>query len=159
MVGPWDLDPFSNQRSHMEAKASCCLELNEDGFGDGTPGTFTSRLYGLARATPGHRVWLQPPYKIVRKAWQHYAHTRWCALLRFDPSTKWFAEIYAAATLIAIPRGRRINFDPPPGVKASSNSYPHALYYADARDATAAVTASCIVITKPVSHTLQENHQ
>jgi len=73
-----------------------------------------------------------------------YAHTRFCFLLRFDPSTKWFAELYDVCELVAIPRGRRINFEPPPGVKASSQTFPHALFYRRYADATPAVLRACI---------------
>ena len=143
-VGPWDLDPFSNPRSHIASTWRCSLEDGGDGL---LPefGQYRCRAgEAPAFAFSDLRVWIQPPYDIVLQAFRHYRHTRWCALLRFDPSTKWFAEVYAEARMVCVPRGRRVNFEPPPGVKASSNAYPHALFYRDARDVTDAVMAMCV---------------
>lgn len=147
-VGPWDLDPFSNPRSHIIAAATCELERGDDGLLDKVePGAYRSRG-GLGIASPRARVWIQPPYSIVLRAFNHYAHTRWCCLLRFDPRTEWFDAIYSAAELIAVPRGT-FNFEPPPGVKAGGgNSFPHAAYYRRAEDATPAVLRACVAWRK-----------
>ena len=154
-VGHWDLDPFSNARSHILADASCSLERGDDGFGDGSPGSHLRALRGHPRlriADQDYRVWLQPPYGIVSRAFAHYRHTRWCALLRFDPRTRWWNEIYEACEVIAVirrsPDDEAFNFEPPPGVEASSNPYPHALYYAQGRDMTPAVEKLCAVWRK-----------
>jgi hypothetical protein len=150
LVGPWRLDPFSNPRSHIDAERACMLERGDDGLGDGkTPGShFVRAEEAVAIADETWRVWIQPDYQVVLRAFAHYRHTRWCALLRFDPSTEWFEEIYEASSLIAVPRGRRVNFEPPPGVRASSNAYPHALYYRNAEDATPSVLRACVAWRK-----------
>ncbi len=133
-VGRWHLDAFSNPRSHILADVTCMLERGDDGFGDGTPGSYRVGSDLPLHARQETRVWGQPPYEIVMRAFEHYAHTRWCFLLRFDPRTEWFRRIYRAASLVCVLR--KIEFEPPPGVKASTNSYPHALYYRNADDVT-----------------------
>jgi hypothetical protein len=143
-VGRFDLDPFSNERSHIHADRHCMLERGDDGLAcAGTlPGAFL--LDGrYSQSGPCWRVWLQPPYDIVTAAIRHYKHTRFAALLRLDPSTRWFGELYAASELILVPRADRIQFDPPPGVKASSNPFPHGFFYKHATDATSAIRAMC----------------
>lgn len=144
-VGPFDLDPFSNPRSHIISSYRCMLEDGGDGFGGRrAPGSYQCGgrhpLYGEADAAT--RVWIQPPYDIVLDAFAHYQHTRWCALLRFDPRPEWFRRVYRASQLVCV--FRKINFEPPPGVRASSNTFPHALFYARAEDATPAVLRMCI---------------
>ena len=132
-VGEWDLDPCSNSRSHIRAAQSCNLMRGEDG------------LAFAADVGPGARVWINPPYsagQVIR--WiRAYRHTRFCFLVRLDPSTEWFAELYAASSLILVPAGRRVDFDPPPGVKASINPFPHAMFYASREDATEQIRALC----------------
>jgi hypothetical protein len=144
-VGAFDLDPFTNTRSHVKARHTCILERGDDGFGDGSPGSFFVKGgigYGLAAAST--RVWIQPPYDIVLRAIRHYGHTRFTALLRLDPSTQWFAELYALSEVILVPVGDRIEFDPPPGVKSSSNPFPHGFFYANAKDVTPAMRERCL---------------
>lgn len=148
-VGPWDLDPFSNPRSHVVATRSCMLERGDDGLAGPRRGEFFLNLKGSARgfrrylADDSTRVWLQPPYKIVDETLDHYGHTRFGALLRFDSSTKWFARLYKLASLVCVPRGKRIEFEAPPGVKTSKNPYPHAFYFARVEDATPAILRAC----------------
>lgn len=134
MIGRFDLDPCSNARSHIRATARYSLDDGDDG------------LALAAKVAPTARVFVNPPYSAgsVAKWVSAYGHTRFCFLLRFDPSTEWFCVLYARSLLVAIPRGRRINFEPPPGVRASSNTFPHALFYARPEDATPAVLRACI---------------
>jgi hypothetical protein len=159
-VGPWDHDPFSNPRSHIVATTACMLERGDDGLAGPRKGEhFLAPTGGILApgeerrwptatgrrlATVDTRVWGQPPYEIVDEALEHYGHTRFCFLLRFDPSTQWFIKLYRLAGLICVPRGKRIEFEPPPGVPVSKNPYPHAFYYARAEDATDAVLRACI---------------
>lgn len=147
-VGAWDLDPFSNPRSHVAAAHRCQLENSGDGFGDGSgAGSFRVSNRPAEYAGPEMRVWLQPPYerRFMLDVVDHYKHTRFCALLRWSPDTEWFARLWPHVRLIAFLRGERMEFEPPPGLEASSNPYPHALYYADERDVTDEVRAMCIV--------------
>jgi hypothetical protein len=164
-VGPWDLDPFTNRRSHIVASVHCMLdERGDNGFGIGArvPGWYFARKTSnrkpigkgesarakdvIGRATEETRVWIQPDYQFVDEALDHYGHTRFCALLRFDPRTAWWHRLVVLIRrrrgMICIPRGV-FNFEPPPGVQASSNSFPHALYYADERDVTRDVLRRC----------------
>lgn len=144
-LGPFDHDPFSNPRSHILSTTRCMLEDGGDGFGDGQlPGSFRCGLGPIQVATADTSTFIQPPYEIVMRAIAHYEHTRFCALLRFDPSTKWFLRLYRIVELIAVPVGERFNFEPPLGVKASSSTNPHAFYYRRAADAPREVLRNCI---------------
>ncbi len=82
-------------------------------------------LRACARAS----VFLNPGYSRgeVIKWVQHYRETRFIYLLRWAPDTKWFAALHPRCSHVWHP-DRRIDFEPPPGVKASSNPHPHALY-------------------------------
>jgi len=148
-VGPWDLDPFSNPRSHVMAVHRCQLEDSGDGFGDGSgPGSYRVANRDAEYAGPETRVWIQPDYQMVDDAIAHYEHTRFCALLRWSPDVKgWFARLWPRVAVVAFPRGERVAFEPPPGIedKGAGSPHSHALYYADERDVTDEVRAMCIV--------------
>lgn len=45
--------------------------------------------------------------------------------------------------VVMIPKSDRLEFVPPPGVKASSNPFPHGLYYRRATDVTPEIQALC----------------
>lgn len=155
-VGPWDLDPFSNPRSHIASVTRCMLEDGGDAFGGNEagdkPGLY---LTGNARGmspTSGvadelTRVWIQPPFELVASAIAHYGHTRFCALLRWSPDVKaWFPELWRRTAVVCQPYCERMEFEPPPGVdKSGDMPFPHALYYAHEADVTEAVLARCIV--------------
>ncbi|HEY1814873.1 MAG TPA: hypothetical protein VGG74_21145 [Kofleriaceae bacterium] len=136
-VGTWTLDPFSNPRSHIVCDHRCMLEDGGDGFGDGTPGMFRVGDGYPMRATADWRVWLQPPYAKgwVDRALDHYGHTRFCALLRFDPRPPWFDRVYALARFVVVLKSS--DFEPPPGADDPGSTFPHALFYADPSDVTA----------------------
>ena len=126
LMGEFDLDPCANERSHVKAIGRYALP----------------RFDGLSYAstTQTHkRVFINPPYSQgqVIKWIEAYAHTDFTFLLRWDPSTAWFRELVYGEQLYGsltrarfawFPVGRRINFEAPPGVKASSSMMPHALY-------------------------------
>lgn len=150
-LGPWDLDPFSNPRSHIVSTQSCQLERGDNGFGDGTPGSY--RIGGvLYRATASTRVFIQPDYSYVLEAIAHYGHTRFCALLRFDPSTEWYLQLRCLTRLYAVPLGERIEFEPPPGVEADANPHAHAFYFANPADATPELLRRCEAWTRNPSN-------
>jgi hypothetical protein len=142
-VGPFDVDPFSNPRSHIVSTYRCMLEDGGDGFGDGkTPGMFrdgAKHTHGhpFSIATERTRVFLQPDYLFVQRALDHYAHTRWCALLRFDPRPDWFKRVWRRTRLCCVLW--RCDFEPPPGVTAPGSTFPHALLYSNPDDVTEAV--------------------
>jgi hypothetical protein len=136
-VGHFDGDPFSNPRSHISSDWRCQLEDGGDGFGDKTPGSFRLANGLLGRAGEDTKIFGQPDYRFVLEAIAHYGHTRFCFLLRFDTRTKWFRQLYALSGLVCV--ARKIEFEPPPGVDASANPFPHALFYKNPEDVTAAV--------------------
>lgn len=132
-IGPWDLDPATNSRSTINAARTFMLERGEDGIA-------MARFIG--RNT---RVWINPPYSrgMVIKFVRAYRHTNFCFLVRLDFSTEWFAEIEPYVGLILVPRNQRIQFDAPPGAKASSTPFPHGLLFHRPQDATRAIRALC----------------
>jgi len=151
-VGTFDADPFTNPRSTLDARIKCMLERGDDGFGFDRRG-IRGTLYrnpdhgntgGYVTLGKQHTVWIQPPYDIVQEALDHYEHTRYTALLRFDPSTAWFDWLWNRAEAIMVPRQDRLEFVPPPGVKASSNPFPHGLFYRLADDVPAPVRDLCL---------------
>jgi len=152
-VGGWDLDPFANPRSHVIATTSCMLERGDDGLAGPQIGEYWLADGGRHRATVDTRVWGQPPYEIVEEAIAHYGHTRFCFLLRFDPSTQWFRRLYELTCFTCVPIGRRLDFEPPPGIQASANPFPHALFYARSADVTEEVRRLCI--GWPVEHEIR----
>lgn len=98
---------------------------------------------GYIALTAEHRVWIQPPYDMVPEALAHHGHTRFVCLLRLDTSTGWFTTLWGLSEVIMVPREDRLAFVPPPGVKASSNPYPHGLFYKRAADVPVAISALC----------------
>ena len=147
-IGPWDVDPFSNPRSHVVAAVRCMLEDGGDGLLVGQPGGYRSGKGLIGLADEDTRVFGQPPYDIVETAVAHYRHTRFCFLLRLDPSTEWFELLWEFTNVLAIPLGDREMFEPPPGIVASSNPQPHAFYYASPDDITPAIAETCILLDR-----------
>lgn len=148
-VGAWDVDPFSNPRSHIVAAARCMLEDGGDGFGDHEGvGRYRVGTAAVQEADATTRVWIQPPYErdFVSDVVDHYKHTRFCALLRWSPDVEWFARLWPHVAAVAFQIGERTEFEPPPGVASSGGApFPHALFYADERDVTDEVRAMCLV--------------
>lgn len=130
-MGLFDLDPCANEFSTVQAR--CTVDQRGDGlFGEsGMVKTGTSP--GVMELGHDARVFINPPYsrgQVVRWV-EHWIGTDFTFLLRWDPSTAWFRRLIAQTTLVWFPH-QRINFEPPPGVTASSNPFPHALYMASA---------------------------
>lgn len=115
-LGGFDLDPCSNEHSHIWADRKGGLVYGLDGLRFNPPST--------------ERVFINPPYSRGQVArWvAHYKHTDFCFLLRWDPSTAWFRELMDVTNYVWF-ASRRINFEPPPGIASSSNPFPHALYF------------------------------
>ena len=121
-LGAFDLDPCSNERSHVLARVRAFGRTPDD---DGL---------ALARFVPAAwRVFINPPYAkgSVSKWIRAYLHTNYVFLLRFDPSTQWFAQLAEARPFVWFPLGWRVEFEPPPGVVGSKNPFPHALFAAN----------------------------
>lgn len=116
LIGRVDLDPCSNERSHIIAPSECNLAAGLDGL--------------AIDVSDGSRVFINPPYGPgeVLKWVRRYRRTNFIFLLRWDPSTKWFDELISYCTHVWFPRGRRINFEPPPRIRSSSAAFPHALF-------------------------------
>lgn len=133
-IGEWDIDPCSNDRSHIKARETFDLEKGINGL---------ERAKQIGKLI---RLFINPPYSDVMPWIQAYKHTRFCFLLKFDPSTKWFAALMERTELVLFPRGTRIQFEAPAGVppeKALANQFPHALFYARGDDATDAIKSLC----------------
>ncbi len=134
-IGTVDLDPCANERSHVQAARTFCLDIGQDGL-------------ALALGVdPETKTFINPPYSNVMPWVEGYGHTRFCFLLKFDPSTKWFAALMAKTALVLIPKGTRVQFEAPPGVpaeKTGSNPFPHALFFARAIDASQEIRKLCM---------------
>jgi hypothetical protein len=144
-LGRFDLDPCANSRSHIQAERTCELERGDDGL----HGETGAHLIGgrVFHATKNDRVYINPPYErgaVIRWV-RAYKHTRFTFLLRLDTSTDWFDELFTATALILIPKGDRIEFEPPPGITASKNPYPHGLFFARTKDAPKELFDRCYV--------------
>lgn len=131
LIGPVAVDPATNDRAHIQAMVKIILEKGDTGIHDpGVPGSF--RYSGrLAKAERRDVVFCNPPYghgEVIRWV-NHYLHTQFIFLLRWDPSTEWFSALKKAATHVWFPNDR-LNFEPPPRIKSSTNPFPHALYMA-----------------------------
>lgn len=134
-LGPFDLDPCSNPRSHVQADRKLMLEHGDDGLLHVESDEASTRA--LKRPYAEVRAFINPPYssgQVMRWA-QAYAHTRFCFLVRLDPSTAWFRFLYQRSGIVCVPR-KRVNFEAPPGVKAFSNVFPHVLLFARLEDAS-----------------------
>jgi hypothetical protein len=131
-LGPWDLDPCSNERSYIDAARTFSLEQGQSGL-------------ALARfISRNTRTFLNPPYSDVGPWVRAYCHTRFCFLVKFDPSTKWCGELIAHTELVLFPKATRIAFDPPPGIeKPDGNQFPHGFFFSREDDATAAIRGLC----------------
>lgn len=128
LLGVFDLDCCSNDRSRIVSQRAFRLDRGQDGL-------------VLAKFVPRDwRVWCNPPYDHgqVIKWVRAYAHTNFAFLLRFDPSTEWFGALWPHVEAVCFMKDR-IGFEPPPGAESSSNPYPHALYYRNKKDIPPAV--------------------
>ena len=108
-----DLDPCSNSRSTVRARVSCSLERGEDGL--------KVPWLGL--------VFVNPPYSDVmpwaeKACWGNSAYCGF--LVNVDSSTSWWRKLQERCP-IGLFFSRRIQFVPPPGVQASTNSKAQAL--------------------------------
>ncbi len=130
-LGLWDLDPCSNKRSTVQAIKTFDLELGgEDG------------IVLASKVDAKTKTFINPPYSDVMPWVEAYAHVRFCFLLKFDPSTKWFHELIENSELILIPK-ERIAFIKVDGEEAQAVAFPHAFYFAKAKDAPKALRDLC----------------
>lgn len=115
-LGPFTVDPCSNERSHILAASNLSGGAGGDGLSIAVSSTFS--------------YFINPPYSRgqVMRWVDHYIGTDFTFLLRWDPSTAWFRKISEASECVWFAH-QRINFEPPPGVTGGSNPYPHALFF------------------------------
>jgi len=108
-LGTFDLDPCSNDRSHVRTERRICLPEN-----------------GLVAEWSGS-VFVNPPYSNPMPWCQRLALHRgpWVALLKLDPTTKWFAELVRCGASHAAFR-KRLSFERP-GKKPMTANFPSVL--------------------------------
>lgn len=115
-LGPFDIDPCSNDRSHIKSVQACAI----DGVDD-----YDSRD-GLTFPWHGS-AFVNPPYSNVgpwaERLAAHEGH--WVALVKLDPTTKWWATLMSASPTVA-PFRKRIKFE---GPKAMTANFPSVLVY------------------------------
>lgn len=113
-LGPFMTDPCSNASSHVQADYLYSLDGG------------TLRSDGLATTWDGS-VFCNPPYSNplpwCLKLRDHAGP--WCALLKLDPSTKWWAALMEASPTVA-PFRKRIKFE---GDKSMTANFPSVLVY------------------------------
>lgn len=120
LLGPFDMDPCWNTRSHVDARLACVVDPNHAAT---RANVFTD---GLQRAWIGS-VFVNPPYSDVGPwAAKLAAHDGpWCALLKLDPTTKWWATLMPASPTFA-PFKKRIKFE---GDLPMTANFPSVLVY------------------------------
>lgn len=121
LLGGFDFDPCSNPHSHVKAFAVCSrtgVPLQSEGHGSD----------GLVRNWSLYEsVFINPPYSDVGPWATKLANYRgsWCALVKLDPTTKWWAALMSARPAVA-PFRKRIKFQ---GDKAMTANFPSVLVY------------------------------
>ncbi len=138
-LGPVDLDPCSNERSHIRARRMLQLEPVDLTIPPMPPSldevmaferrTRTQQADGLAAPWVGS-VFVNPPYSAVGPwAARLAAHDGpWIALLKLDPTTRWWATLMAAAPIVA-PFRKRIAFETDAAGKRMTANFPSVLVY------------------------------
>ena len=121
LLGPFDLDPCSNARSHISAVEMCTL--------DGAIASESANVFldGLTHDWRDSSIFCNPPYGSVMPWAAKLAEHRgaWCALLKFDPTTRWFATLMTANPIVS-PFRKRIKFEGTPNMTAN---FPSVLVY------------------------------
>lgn len=127
LLGYWDLDPCSNVQSTVQSCERCQLEQSTD--------ECVVSNDGLALAWGARSVFVNPPYSNpLPWAMKLAAHNApWCALVKLDPSTRWWAALMEASPTIA-PFRKRLRFESTPAsesvsAKGMTANFPSALVY------------------------------
>lgn len=115
-LGPFDLDPCSNTASHIAATVRCAT----DGSCHAADGL------AIRWAAPGS-VFVNPPYSNVGPwAARLAAHDGpWVALLKLDPTTRWWSTLMSVSPQVA-PFRKRIKFE---GGQTMTANFPSVLVY------------------------------
>ncbi len=123
ILGAFDLDPCWNRKSHLKPGMACHPNDPDALFRD-----------GLKFPWHGKLVFCNPPYSNVGPwAAKLAAHDHgWVALLKLDPTTKWWATLMTAQPVIA-PFRKRIKFE---GEQSMTANFPSVLIYSAWRPST-----------------------
>lgn len=142
------LDPCSNEFSKVESQKTFRLDRGQDAL----------KLARYVPRDPPGIVFINPPYSrgMVIQFVRAFCRTRFCFLLRYDPSTDWFNELQLCTGAIVQPL-RRVNFDPPPGLVVAAdnhnNPFPMASFFRDVADVPLALRKISIVLRpERISH-------
>jgi len=110
LLGRFDLDPCANEQSHIDAEHKWHADID-----------------GHARNWRRDSVFCNPPYSnVLPWAVKLAAHDGpWCALLKLDPTTRWWATLMTATPTVA-PFRKRIKFE---GDRAMTANFPSVLVY------------------------------
>jgi hypothetical protein len=115
LVGHFSTDPCSNPRSHIQSDDRFMLERGDD---------------GLVKPW-GWSVWCNPPYSDplpwAKRLAKHDGP--WCALIKLDPTTKWWAKLVDNGGTYALFRSR-VKFERPDKPPLTAN-FPSALVFRD----------------------------
>lgn len=130
--GGVDFDPCSNEHSLIAAR----IELYEADDIPPDRRLWAPYLADLsAHNGLGHvplRLWCNPPYSDILPWATAVADAAIdvdaMMLVPLDPTTRWWRVLKESSDLLILPH-KRVNFDPPPGVKKSSNRVPSAIFY------------------------------
>jgi hypothetical protein len=110
-LGWFALDPCSNANGHIKASSHRMLSAGDDGLGELWAGS----------------VFCNPPYSNVGP-WTAKLSVHpdpWVALVKLDPTTKWWATLMSADPVVA-PFRHRIKFE---GEKSMTANFPSVLVY------------------------------
>lgn len=107
---------------HAFTVDACALPSNTK-----LPAFWTPKQNGLIQEWAGHRIWCNPPYgKGLIQPWVDRAleleAERTVLLLPSRTEMKWFQQLWKSQQTELYFYPHRIQFEPPPGVKKSSNN-------------------------------------
>jgi hypothetical protein len=129
LLGPFDLDPCSNANSHIDSYARCSLDANVFPHRDNVHRDGLAFDWREARETPRIpvSVFVNPPYSNPLP-WCERLRDHdgpWVALLKLDPSTRWWATLMQANPTFA-PFRKRLRFE---GDRAMTANFPSVLVW------------------------------
>lgn len=118
LLGDFDWDPCTNDRSHIQARV---LDYKDD------DGLLLWKWVDMR----DYSVFCNPPYSNVLHWAQRLVKHQgpWCALLKYDTTTAWWAELMKAKPTVA-PFRKRIKFESGQGGDTTAN-FPSVLVYAN----------------------------
>lgn len=121
LLGCFELDPCGNAKSHVKANIECRLDHT-----DATDPQH-ARRDGLAYDWGWSSVFVNPPYSRPMP-WCERLRVHegpWVALLKLDPTTRWWSALMAASPTVA-PFRKRIKFE---GQQSMTANFPSVLVY------------------------------